>query len=57
MINDADQVEVGELPIGTVEYPDNTYDYDTITRRSRRRGSGELYQIVQRGLGPHIRKV
>ena len=33
---DADQVVVMELPIGSVGYPDKTYDYDTITRRSRR---------------------
>ena len=40
MIKDAERMEIGELPIGMVGYPDNTYNYDTITRRSRRRRRG-----------------
>ena len=36
-IKDADQMKIGEVPVGMVGYPDDTYNYDTITRRSRRR--------------------
>ena len=42
VIRDADHVEVGKLPIGSVGYPDNTYDYDTIKRSCRRRRHGGL---------------
>ena len=42
MIKDADQVEVRGLPIGSVGYSENTYDYGTITRRSRRHRRGGL---------------
>ena len=36
MIKDTGRAEVGELQVGSVEYPYDTYDYGSVARRSRR---------------------